>query len=297
MKRNRIVYLVGLLLPVLLATQTALADTAADLKQAEGLFKARQYAQAEPIYRKILQSDPNSVEAAYQAGKMLPRILVATDRLLQAQEAIEQLLARSASHARLPHALHEILDQARTSGKTLQVGQIYESLLDARPEHPQAVWLKMGIAIANAHLGRDQAVESALADVIDHHKADDRSTEAFGQVAWAYRKLDQQDKARRVYQYVVDTWPKRDRTVFSQRGIVLCSIVLDDQPGAAAGVEKLLADYADSKYMAEIVRNIAAEYARKGKLDQARELHQYVVDKHPQDNSQDNWGQSRMAVP
>jgi TolA-binding protein len=78
----------------------------------------------------------------------------------------------------------------------------------------------------------------------------------------------------------VDTWPKADRTIYSQRGIILCSIALNDQ-AAAAAVEKLLADYADSKYVPEIVRSIAVEYYRKGKLDQSRELHQYVVDKHP----------------
>jgi len=282
MRKILFVWLIAVLLPVLTPAQAALADTAADLKQAEGLCKAGQYAQAEPICRKILQSDPNNAEGVYQAGKMLARILVAMDRPPQAQEAIEQLLARSANHARLPHALQEILDQAKASGKTLQVGQIYESILESAPGQAQAVWLKMGIAIANAHLGNDQAVESALQDIIDHHRSDDRSTEALGQVAWAYRKLDKQDKARRVYQYVVDTWPKRDRTIFSQRGVVLCSIALDDQPAASAGVQKLLADYADSKYMAEIVRNIGAEYARKGKPEQALSLHQYVVDKHPQ---------------
>jgi TolA-binding protein len=244
--------------------------------------KAKQYAQAEPVYRKVLQSDPNNAEAAYQASKMLARILVATDRLEQVQETIEQLLTQSGGHERLPHALHEILDQARTSGKTLQVGQVYHTILERQPDQAQAIWLKMGIVIADVHLGNDQAVESALQNILDHHRSDARSTEAFGQVAWAYRKLDQQTKARRVYQWVVDNWPTRDRTVFSQRGVVLCSVALDDQAAAAAGVQKLLADYADSKYMPEVARSIAVEYYRKGRLAQALELHQYVTEKHAQ---------------
>jgi tetratricopeptide (TPR) repeat protein len=63
--------------------------------------------------------------------------------------------------------------------------------------------------------------------------------------------------------------------------VILCSIALDDQPAADAGLQKLLADYADSRHMAEIVRNIAAEYQRQGKPGPALTLHQYVVDKHP----------------
>lgn len=54
MKKSHIVYLVGLVLPLLFATESALADTAAELKQAEGLYKAGQYVQAEQVYRGIL---------------------------------------------------------------------------------------------------------------------------------------------------------------------------------------------------------------------------------------------------
>jgi len=281
MKKSHVVYIVEFVLPVLLATQSAFADTAANLKQAEGLCKVSQYVKAEQVYQAILQREPNNAESVYQAARMLPRVYLATDQLLKAQEAVQQLLAKSANHARLPHAIHQIVVQASGLDKTLQAGQIYQSILTAQPEHPQAVWLKMGIAIANAHLGHDQAVDSTLQNIVAQHGADERSAEALGQVAWAYRDLKQEEKARRVYQYVVDNWPKRDRTIFSQRGIVLCSIALDDQPAAAAGVQKLLADYADSKYMPEIVRSIAVEYSRKGRPEQARELHQYVVDKHP----------------
>jgi len=294
MNKVSIVCVIGLLLSVLTAVQAGLADTAADLKQAEGLVKAGQYAQAEPIYRKVLQSDPNNAEAVHQSEKTLARIFVATDRLPQAQEAIEQLLTRSAGHARLPHALHEILDQAKTSGKTLQVGQIYQSILEAQRDQPQAVWLKMGIAIANAHLGRDQAVESALADIIDHHKADDRSTEAFGQVAWAYRKLNQQDKARRVYQYVVDTWPKQGRAALSQRGIVLCSLAMNDPNGADKATEELLRQFEKDKNLSEAVWGIARVHRDNSDWKRSRPLCEYIL-AHDPNSEQAVWAQEALV--
>jgi len=52
--KKRIVCLTGLLLPVLL-TQSALADVAADLSQAEGLYKAGQYAPAEQACLRVIQ--------------------------------------------------------------------------------------------------------------------------------------------------------------------------------------------------------------------------------------------------
>jgi TolA-binding protein len=278
----RIIHLVGLLLSVLPMAPSALADATADLKQAEGFVKVGKHPEAEQVYQRILQAEAANPETVYQAGKMLPRVYLAMDRLPQTREAVQQLLTKSASHERLPHALHEILDQAKILNKIEQAGQVYQNILTAHPGHPQAVWLKMGIAVANAHLGNDQAVDAALQDIIARHGEDERATEALGQTAWAYRKLEEHDKARTVYQYVVDNWPKRDRTVYSQRGVILCSVARGDDAAAEAGVQKLLMDYADSKYMAEIVRSIAADYYRKGKLQPAVTLHQYVVDKHPQ---------------
>jgi tetratricopeptide (TPR) repeat protein len=105
MEKRRIAHLIiGLLLPALAATQLTYADTAAELKQAEGLCRAGQYVQAEQIYQAILQREPNNAESVYQAGRMLPSIYLATDQLPKAQEVVLQLLAKSAGHPRPPHA-------------------------------------------------------------------------------------------------------------------------------------------------------------------------------------------------
>ncbi len=281
MKKVRVIHWLGLFVLVLLLGTPGRADVAADLKQAEGLYKAAKYTAAEQIYQKILQNESGDAETVYQAGRMLPRVYLATDRLPQAQEAVQQLLTKSAQHERLPHALHDIVDQAKALKKTPQAGQIYQSLLTAQPNGPQAIWLKMGVAITNAQLGDDKAVDAVLQNIIAQHSSDERAVEALGQTAWAYRKLEQPAKARTVYRYVVDNWPKADRAVFSQRGVILSSIALDDYASAEAGVRRLLAEHADSKYMAEIVRTIAQDYHTKGKLEPARTLYQYVVDKHP----------------
>ena len=213
---------------------------------------------------------------------MLPCIYLATDQLPKAREAVLQLLARSAKHERLPHAIHEIVEQAEVLGKTLQAGQICQNILTAQPDHPQAIWLKMGIAVANAHLGDDQAVDAVLQDIIAHHAPDERAAEALGQTAWAYRKLAQPDKARKIYQYVVDNWPSKDRAIFSQRGIVLCSIAMNDQVAAAAGVQKLLTGFAGDAHLPETLAHIAEYQLQRRNLEDSRQLYQYIVDQYPE---------------
>ncbi len=293
------IYLCGLFVLSWLAVSPAPGDVADEVKQADKYVKAGKYAAAEQSYKKVIaEADPNKpqeVELAFTARRKLPVVYLAAEELTQAQGAVSQLLARHAGHERLPHAVHEIVDQAKGLNKLSQAGQLYQSLLAAQPSHPQGIWLKMGIAIVNAQLGNDSAVDTALQNIIAEHTSDDRSTEALGQIAWSYRKLQQPDKARRVYQYVVDQLPKRDRTIFSQRGIILCSLALEDKAGVAAGLDKLLADYGDSRHMPEIMRGVAMEYYRQDQLDQALAVHRYVVDKHPQ-SPEALWCQQDIAL-
>jgi len=288
-------------LPILMATQLTLADIAneMEMEEAEKLYEAGNYSQAEEKYQNVINNadpdKPEDIELVFQARRKLPLVYLATDQQSQAQISLQQLLTNHANHQRLPHAIHEIVEQAKKIDKTLQAGQVYQSILEAQPKHPQAIWLKMGIAITNAHLGNDEAVDSTLQNIITKNADDNRAAEALGQTAWAYRKLKQEAKARNVYKYVVDSWPNKDRAIFSQRGLVLCSIALGDQAGADAAIQKLLTDYVGSKYMPEIMRNIAGAYYSKGNLDKAVTLHQYVVDKYPE-NLEAIWSQRDTAL-
>jgi hypothetical protein len=92
MKRSPVITLIWLFLPALPAAQSTLADTAADLKQAEGLYKAAQYAQAEQAYLKVIrEADPNKPgesEVVFTARKALPLVYIAMDRLPQAKDTL-----------------------------------------------------------------------------------------------------------------------------------------------------------------------------------------------------------------
>jgi len=274
-------------LPILIATPFALADLADDMDGAEKLYEAGNYVQAEQNFQNIINNaDPNKpeeLELAFQARRKLPLIYLATDQRDQAQVSMEQLLTKHPTHERLPHSIHGIVEQAKELGKTLQAGQVYQNILEAQPKHPQAIWLKMGIAITNAHLGNDQAVDSALQNIIAQHADDDRAAEALGQTAWAYRKLNQHEKARKVYQYVVDNWPDKDRAIFSQRGIILSSLKLGDQDAADAAAEQLVQNFSEDKNIAKVLWTVADVYKDKKDWERMRPLCEYILANHSSD--------------
>jgi tetratricopeptide (TPR) repeat protein len=290
MRRITVTYLLGLSVIVLLTVPSARADVAADLKAAEGFYKAGQWAQAEQAYQTVLQqADPNKAaeaEAVFKARPKLAATYLATDQLPQAQATVQQLLTDYAQHPlirlrRLPLAVHEVLDQAKLLNRISQASQVYQNLLMAQPDQPQAIWLKMGLAIAQIHLGNDPAVNAALQNIAAQHAADERVAEAFGQVAWAYRRLQQPDKALGLYQYVVDHWRTKERAIFSQRGVILSYLALGEEAKAQAATETLLTDFAQDKYLPDVVFTTGDGYREVHKYDGAIRLYQYVVDHWP----------------
>ncbi|OHB68499.1 MAG: hypothetical protein A2Y77_08705 [Planctomycetes bacterium RBG_13_62_9] len=281
MKKIVIVYLVGLFLPVVLLDRSAFADVGADLSQAEGLYKAGQYAQAEQAYLKVTrEADPNKPaesEAVFAAAKGLSLVYIATDRLGQAKEAIQPLLARPT-----PHAVHEIVEGAKALNKLSQVHQLYREMVAARPKDPQVLWLKMGLAIANAHLADDKAVEAILQDIAANHESDDRVAEAVGQVAWAYRKLQQYDKALRMDQYNVGRWPRKARAAYVQQGIVVDHIGLKDFAAADQALEVLIQKFGQDADASKLILWSGFSYQDAKESERASKVYELVVQHYPQ---------------
>jgi len=145
----------------------------------------------------------------------------------------------------------------------------------------------------NAYCGNDTAADAAIEQLIRDYSADSRAAEGVGQTAWAYRKLQRHDRARVLYQYVVDNWPDNERAIFSQRGVVLTSIALDDQQKADSATEKLLTNFSHDKRLPKAIFDIVGAYRGRGNHEKRRRLAQYIVDNYP-GSGEAIWAQQRI---
>jgi tetratricopeptide (TPR) repeat protein len=275
--------------------QSVLADVAADLQQAEGLYRKGQHAQAEQLYKNILSSEADDPEAVYQAARMLPRIYLATGRPSQVQTAVEQLLAKSARHERLPHALHEIVEQAKGLNKTLEAGQIYQKILSARPNHAQAIWLRMGIAIANVYLGDEQAVEAGVQEIVGRHSSNQWAAEALAQTGWAYDKLEQYERARPLYEYIVENWSDKPRAIHAHTALVRDCIFLGDEQAAQLRLEQLVQRYGENPDLPSVLSQIGRNYREVRMYEQSKQVSQYILDNYPE-NDHGLWAQRDIVL-
>ena len=298
MKKLHIMYVIPFLVGVLPAV-CARASVAADLSQAQGQYKAGQYIQAEQSYQMVIQrADRNKAaeaDAAFNARKMLPLVYIATDRLPQARENVRQLLSRYAQSESLPRAIHEIVEGAKPLYKLAQVRQLYQDMVTARPGDSQAIWLKMGVAIASVHLTDDQATDAAIENIIAQHGANERAAEALNQIAWACRNLRQYNKALSIYQYAVDNWPDKDRVAFAQHGIVMCQIGLGNPQEADAAFRVLVQKYGKEKDASKMVLWTAQGYSDGGEPERAAKTFSLLVQSYP-DTPEAVQAQAALAI-
>jgi tetratricopeptide (TPR) repeat protein len=212
------------------------------------------------------------------ARKKLPVVYIAADRLPQAQAAVQELLAKHSTYEWLPHALHEIVEQARDLNKTAQAGQVYREILNAQPGHSQAIWLKMGVTVTDVYLGNGQAVDAGVKDIIARHSTDPRAAESLAQIGWAYDKLNQYAKARPLYEYVVDNWSDKPRAIYAHTGLVRDCIRLRDKQAAQARLEQLAKRYATDAQLPNVLNEIARGYREAQMYQEARVISQRILD-------------------
>lgn len=269
------------------------ADPSAQLEQAQTYTNSGQYEQAEGIYQQIVTDYPGT-EYAFKAQKNLPFLYIAMDQQPEAEAALQKLLTDFSEHQYLPHAVHKIAEQCCKLEKGDTVRQLYQNVLDNQPQSEQAIWLQMGLALSDIYVGDDNAAEAAIDELIVQFFEDNWSAEAVGQIAWSYRILKKYERAKQLYQYVVDNWAYKERAIFSQRGVALCNIALGDETAAWAAIEKLLIQFSEAEHVAEVVYPLAQKYHKVKKYEKARNLYQYVVDNQPQ-SKHAIWAQVKLV--
>lgn len=279
---------------IILTADGPSGDGPAQLGQAQAYMKDGQYEQAESIYRTIVADLPGT-DYAFQAQKNLVIVYIAMDMQPEAQEALQYLLTEFPTLERLPHSVHEIAERCCQLGQAYVARQLYLDVLDAQPDSEQAIWLYMGVALSDTYFGDDPNAEAVTEALITDFYEDNRSAEAVAQIAWSCRKLKKYEKARKLYQYVADNWPFKDRAIFSIRGVARCNIALGNEKAAWAAAERLLSEFPEDEHLAEAVSSIAENYRKLGKYKEARILHQYVLDNCPE-SEQAIWSQRGVVL-
>jgi tetratricopeptide (TPR) repeat protein len=275
------------------AAGQCLADASTQFKQADDYKRAKQYEQAEAIYQKIVTDFPDSFDAL-EAQKQLTILYIRQDKQPQAEAAFQKLLAFFYMHNEIAKAVNKVADHYGWSGKYEKAKQLYQYVVDNWPQADYAVWSQKSLAASNIRLGDDPNAAAAIEKLLTNFSQHKQIANAVNMLADECSMLKRYDKARRLYQYVVDNCPDNELAIWAQRSVAISNIKLRDDDAARDAVEKLLTNFSEHKNIAKAVNKAADHYRWSGRYEEARRLYQYVVDNWPQADYA-IWSQKSLA--
>ena len=171
----------------------------------------------------------------------------------------------------------------REAGRFEQAETIYNSIISADANSVEAFASQEGLSVIYVAMGKQTEADTAYHELLAKYSNRSGIANAVDHVADAYREIENFQKARACNQYIVDHWPDADRAADAQAGVVRASILMGDEIGAQAAMNKLLSSFSDSTHIAKAVDDVADDYDKAGQYEKARQWHQYVVDHWPED--------------
>ncbi|MBA7681660.1 Cell division coordinator CpoB [subsurface metagenome] len=201
-----------------------------------------------------------------------------------AQAGIDGLIADFADHPELPGEVYKIEAQYWRMKRYEDVKLLCEYIAENHSDSDLAIKARTSVAAADILLGNYAAAQAGIDAVIRDFAEDPelaRMLWKLGIVSWIGEKYDW---SRQFYQRVVDTWPESSYAKRSQIGIIRADIKLGGNPSVLAGVDELIADFADHPELPGEVYELAYDCHLLKRYEDARQLWQRVVDSCPDRN-------------
>ena len=178
------------------------------------------------------------------------------------------------------------LEQAEAYKKNEQYEQaeaIYKTVVADYGGSDYALEAQKNLAIL--YINRAQAACERLITDFSSHPA---LPEALYRVADEYQILQSHERARQIYQYIVDNLPESDMAVPAQMDVVISNLELGKDAEAEAETRKLIVDFAGHPHLPDALCGVANEYQGRQRHERAIELYRYIADTLPE---------SDMALP
>jgi len=214
----------------------------------------------------------------YFAGEYFANPADALVQLEQAEAAFKELIASFAQ-----------FEQAETYEKDVnykQAEEVYKKVTADYPGTNYALQARKKLTMLYISWDKPAETDAAFGELITDFSKHPLIPGTVYRIAEHATRLDKHERAKQLYQYVVDNWPGYYYEMWAQLGVAVSNISLGDDPNSQTAVDRLLADFYDNARISDAVYDVAHRYNRFGKYEKARQYYQYVLD---------NWPESKFA--
>lgn len=180
-----------------------------------------------------------------------------------------------------------LLEQAEDyidEGDYEQAEAIYKAIIAADANSDEAFTAQQRLVFLYAEQGNQIKEDEAFEKLVtDFSEKEGLPSFLLGQLGNRYRELGRCHKARKVYQYIIDTWPNDNHAMYAQTGLVKAYLQEQDYTEAVSAVDGLFNRYASNANLPGVAFDLGYEFRSKKKWNKARELFRYYVANSPQD--------------
>jgi len=185
--------------------------------------QSKRYEKAEELYLNVIESWPQA-EHALWSQMHLTIMYINTNRLSDAEASFQQMLAKFSDQGYIANTVLQVADVYRNSGKKDKALEIYQYVVDNWPEAEHAMWSQMRLTISHVDRGEQDKADAGFAKLVADFSEQKRIEKAVVQVADAYGQSQKHERAREIYQFAADTWPKADHTIWALMHVIIYHI-------------------------------------------------------------------------
>ena len=251
-------------------------DTEEIRRQAEELFNARKFNQAEALYEQVLAAEPNDYPGL-EAIRQLAIIYIDTDKLEQTEEMIEKMSADFGTNSAYPFSLCWVARKYNQTGHTERAFELFQYLAENFPEDKFGLWSQVEVTYYYIRNGDEEAADESVQKLVTVFAAQETLPVEIYQVAYEYHNAGKEEKALELHQYNVDHFPEHINAMWSQREIVYYHIRNSDDEAADEAFDTLIKIFSDQETLPKEIYQVGMAYRDAGNVSRAFEIHAYNV--------------------
>jgi TolA-binding protein len=257
-----------------------LADAQDLLQQAEDYEKEGHFEQAEATYKEIV-AEYGGTDEALRGQEKLTILYIRCSKPAEADSAFQDLVTGFSQNDHVADAVDHIADAYRELGQFEKARVRYRHAAQQWPSAEHAAEAQAGVARCSILLGDEDAAQAATDKLLADFGASPHIAKAVDNVADEYRKLSKYGQARDIYRTIVERWSGAEHAIEAQKGVVLCSIALADDPNAQVAMNELWSDFSGHADLAAVLYDIADGYQKARRFDKAKDIYQDVAEQCP----------------
>ena len=262
---------------VLLASDSGKEQLAGTLAYiAEQCRNANRHKTAVEVYRLVLDRWPDAADAIWwESGLIASQLCQGNHK--EADKAFEGFMARYKDSGNLGKAISQIADNLRWRDiENDRARQLYQVVVDG-PDYADKIWARMGLAICDIRAKAYSQAGSAIDGLLRDYSQDSRIGHAICQIADAYRQVRRHKEAIGLYKYVLERYPTDPYALWSQMGIAVSAIDLDDKQAASEAIDGL-GRYRSHPDYPHALSIVADNYRWRGRYQEALGLYKAAIE-------------------